>query len=323
METNQNPEHGPFWMWLVLLGVILIGVGFFAWVNFGQKETQSVFSVADKSNLVTTPSVNPVKSIKTYTNSVYQFSFNYPGNWTYSEENIKTGDVPGEVVFRLKFKDSNAVSPLDITVSDKINGNIVLREPNGMDLTVEQAKGTDLIVAGQKAKKYLNNIYVLSKDSRVYTITGDSESLGALNDVISSFQFTTPVSTADWKTYTNKNYSFSVKYPSDYTISELAGLGLKESEPSDILFSSKDGSEYTIEVVDKTLTLSPNGMDPIRTTSVQISGKNGSNFDDVAYGVEGTNHRYRLIYTGNTSIAPTQIQKDILLKMVESFRFTN
>ena len=63
-------------------------------------------------------------------------------------------------------------------------------------------------------------------------------------------------------------------------------------------------------------------MDPVKTTDTTIAGKNGKNFDDIAYVVDGATYRFRIVYSGDASITPTQQQKDILKRMVSTFQFT-
>lgn len=96
MEPNQNPEHAPFWMWMVLLAVILIGVGFFAWINSSQSKTETAVPVAETSTpatAVVTPATTPTTvstaDWKTYTNTTYSYSIKYPSDWYLYDSNNK------------------------------------------------------------------------------------------------------------------------------------------------------------------------------------------------------------------------------------------
>ena len=128
--------------------------------------------------------------------------------------------------------------------------------------------------------------------------------------------------TANWKTYENKDYGFSIKYPSDYTILGLNGAQeIGDAFSYNIIFSSKDG-QFTVNITEIGGSIvKPIGINSTTTSDITVAGQSGKKFDDLAYVVDGAKYRYAIMYTGDASVVPTQEQKNILKQMVSNFQF--
>ncbi|MEI6040561.1 MAG: PsbP-related protein [Candidatus Berkelbacteria bacterium] len=232
METNQNPEHGPFWMWLVLLGVVLVGVGFFAWVNFGQNKTEVATPAV--APVKSTDTISPVSGWKTYTDADYGFSFKYPSDYPLRshfngsiclDKNLPSADL-NEYCQNGSGLSTSVVDSKGESLVDYVNGWQSGRGP------ITDYKHDSIKIDGQDAIKVSSNPKVCDvnskvndttiwtlKDNRIFTFSFNSCStdVETFNKIISTFQFTTPVSTADWKTYENIKDGYSFKYPPMWT----------------------------------------------------------------------------------------------------------
>ena len=125
---------------------------------------------------------------------------------------------------------------------------------------------------------------------------------------------------AEFKTYENKTYKFSIQYPSDYSYTEEKMEETAGGVFYNITFGKNPKNwENSISVnVAKILydkLAMPNGMDPSSTKDVIIGEKLGKNYDDEAYVVSDGKYRFEIVDASEGSL------KDTLKTMVDSFKF--
>ncbi|OGZ62809.1 MAG: hypothetical protein A2998_02280 [Candidatus Staskawiczbacteria bacterium RIFCSPLOWO2_01_FULL_37_25b] len=149
------------------------------------------------------PIVDETAGWKTYKNEEYGFQIDYPLNWKVVENTVDNG----EKGWWFCPNNENVPCPSGseiFTFSREIKageGNYENRHSFG-------AKN------GKYFYSYLNDFPVERQiDAEIYS------------KMLSTFKFTTPTNqTAGWKTYTNSEYGFEFKYPSEYTFYD-SGLG--------------------------------------------------------------------------------------------------
>jgi hypothetical protein len=128
--------------------------------------------------------------------------------------------------------------------------------------------------------------------------------------------------TASWKTYSNTKYLFSVKYPSTLTANEEnSTTGAEDaSELTRITFADQTKAALiTVTINDKNAVLAPNTLNSVeaeKTAKIAvIGGKQGKNYNDLAYSVKTESYVYRF-FTELTA------QKTVLKSMVDTVKFT-
>lgn len=181
---------------------------------------------------------------KTYTNSTYYFSFQYPANWTVKED--------------------EKTAPFHVTVSNATEGsiNFMARYPFSTTEPDDATCTTRAVTyGGKKATEYT----CTSKSAPSYNATKvifDTLPFGWQNDhaekntnheryiaggatttekeILETLKFTDP--TASWKTYTNTKYKYSFQYPKDWTLGDSPTSSTPSPTAADIAF---DGPGYS------------------------------------------------------------------------------
>ncbi len=136
---------------------------------------------------------------------------------------------------------------------------------------------------------------------------------------------TAPASkTTNWKTYTNKTYGFSIKFPNSCTYTES---NWSEGEmPGDVIFSlffdngecasSEEVTQMYLNVAKGGLIElpPPNGMDPTVTKDIYIAGRKAKNYDNEAYVVSNGKYRFELV-------APEKNQQKTMEEIIKTLEF--
>ena len=167
---------------------------------------------------------------KTYTSFAYNFSFKYPSDWLAQDS---TGiDQPLQV--QVSSPTDNAEQPVSFTLTvdkvDSVDSLVKLNSDRYGSMTNFQK--TSISFAGENATQITyqdntprsgtgsNKTIIFSQGGYSYVINGNDKSVtGAMdkvNSIFSSLQFTDL--TAGWKTFTDKDYGFSFKYPTNWTL---------------------------------------------------------------------------------------------------------
>jgi hypothetical protein len=98
-------------------------------------------------------------------------------------------------------------------------------------------------------------------------------------------------SDSDCDKFSNKQYGFSVSIPKNYTYTEKTS-GINNGGLYQVVFSNKDlgaGYQVTVTVADKGQSL---GLVSAAAKEVTIGGREGKNFNDVAYVVDAARYSY-------------------------------
>jgi len=208
MESNQAPSPLPqsrFNLWLIttiVLAVFLIAGGVvFAWQKTTGDKTKN-----DLQGQINTLQSQVQQLTKTYTNSKFSYTIEYPSSWYYKDYNDVT--IDNVLLSRVVF--SNKILPDDIGKIDPSQSISIwvenrplaearaafLQDPfigtvSETAITVDNIQATKLSGIS-KAAQYSSIEVMMSKDGKVYTVGGiNSPSVStALDRVLATFKFT-------------------------------------------------------------------------------------------------------------------------------------
>jgi hypothetical protein len=171
--------------------------------------------LAGDSQWASLPSRKETQSnVKTYSNSTYGFEFQYPSSFRLNGDFDKDKSIT-----LLESVDGDGGSVQFEFINKPIvdaRGDIATQY-EGKIITAKDIKfnGYDAREIIYRASELGSGRFVLiSRSSGTFKIT---HLAGTFEDVLSTFKFTNSSPTADWKTYTNTQYGFEVKYPSTWT----------------------------------------------------------------------------------------------------------
>lgn len=244
----------------VIFGLVAVGI----WCILGQSPTTKLPA---KPTEEPTPGADGTADWEEYSDpDVLGISFKYPKGWDVipkphwvknelllqSPCNLEAGGRCSKMVInsmeynpKRPLEDYFILSPTDQIVT---RGKSIFVWPSA--LTVEYFPG-GYLSGGDTSSGLLRETKVI-RNQRVYSfscweIGKDADHIATSRDwendetfyrILSSVQFTTPAidATADWETYTNEEYGFSLKYPSqlDHQVTEL------ELDT----YNNTDGKEY-------------------------------------------------------------------------------
>jgi len=210
MNQQQSPITGKSsslkWLLIILVVIVILGGGYCAYARYGKTSTISTSplpAVTTKVSSSTSTAVSPstLASIpadwKTYTNSQYGFSFQYPGDWNISDKMQSRGQT-GRLGESLVVSGSN--ESLEIWANQASFGlegskyyyKVILA--NGKLLVT--SKDTDALFqpGGDQDGQVVIDTFDNNKDSYImaygYKLSEESLSLDKLNQILSTFQFT-------------------------------------------------------------------------------------------------------------------------------------
>ena len=228
MEQNEQGNVSP-WLLVTLIVVILAAVGVFGWYSWNKSKTPAV-----------APAVTPTQTVstadwKTYTNTKYGYLFKYPSNWFVGGSILDREDVDYST-------SDNVCINKEKGCLDAIGFSVIVKDnPSNLDLDafvtkIEKNSNGDIykheslkLAGGDGLKSTLSSEcsgvgcdllrFYIGRDNKIININYEpGQSVSTYNTILSTFKFTSSsVSTADWKTYSDKTNGFSFKYPGDWS----------------------------------------------------------------------------------------------------------
>lgn len=192
----SKKEHKIISNWILLAAgiVIVAALAVIVWQFCNESySSPSVVTTSNKNsnaNSNTSNTNSATAGWKTYTNSIYGFSFKYPKDLTIKESPRSFSDeILGTFCQTITLNEKSSIIVCDAT--DNLT-NYGLREPNGMD----PISSSDLKIGSHEARKYTssNICYVVlgPKNNRIVlnTTNTSSKNISELETILSTFQFT-------------------------------------------------------------------------------------------------------------------------------------
>lgn len=237
ITSQSNPTSKPkinLSKWLiagviVLVLLIVAGAGIYF---LGKNNAKKV--VTQTPTQTTTLTTNPTANWKTYSNSNYGFSFQYPSYLTTVNDKFPK-EIPsvGTVSDELRISSADYKNDLQVYINSHFGGMcggtlIYSAKRSGSNLSFTKTKGDNSnLPAGASCSSFYEAKIDLGDGNYLDTnFSYDSKNTNAQADfekMLSTFQFTNSTSsstdeTANWKTYTG-NY-FTIKYPDGWTVND-------------------------------------------------------------------------------------------------------
>lgn len=173
------------------------------------------------------PTVPPDLTVswKTYTNNFANFSLKYPDTLTYTEKSFS--DKEKQVVFK-GVEGSLTINMATSDYSPGWGGGCDEKDKKKITFIGNQVEvclndnGMHELYTSHPSGNWNLNI------SATFLGSSPAKSQELFNQILSTFKFLpsqltpTPDPTVGWKTYTNTQYKYSVKYPADYSVIETS-----------------------------------------------------------------------------------------------------
>jgi hypothetical protein len=178
-QTNSGFAHLII---IVVLAVALVGsIGYIVWNNFANNQSETANNSGtnndNNSNSNSNSNTSTAVTYKTFTDSTYNISFQYPSNWTVGEPRFSQSDMPywnrdidvsnenGELMARL----SLGVSGLGGTCGPDANTTFTVLDSTDSLITASKQVAATFVVYQNTQGRYLG--YYGLQDS--YTTVGD------------------------------------------------------------------------------------------------------------------------------------------------------
>lgn len=310
-----------------------------------KKTSSSSLTPTPTSTESISPTPNPTADWKTCINSTKNFSINFPQELNFDEKSCNYSLVDYNNVENIEVVDSTTdfqknwlfsidVIDSDLSPSDFIN-NKVCEVPDICSDPIQGILPSSLEI--NISSHYPETDTIFKSNGKIFTFSlnarnPDTKPATGVRDlyhqVLSTFKFIDP--TADWKTYENKEYGFSFKYPQNTTLTnaendtylisdELTNFTSGDNTSKIYLFLNSrsqgwagggDEPDYKIEKIDN--------IDAKRYSTTRQMNPS-EKLDIVKFSKDGIYYNIELSWYGNDkSTTTTKIFNQIL----SSFKFT-
>lgn len=243
LTSLENPKKSFPIKWLSLGAGLVLIIIILSGTYFLNKNSTS------KTQITTpTPTPDPTTNWKTYTGTDY--SFKYPENLIYYKRD-NTNNTAATIFFgrkptdkeRADYKDAYTVNPPETLLWDSFGIDQYIDNKTSVDLLSYTNKPTlyktgDITIDGIKGKEFFWGCQdacvdiVFKKDNiitKFHISNFQDANLQTLHKIISTFKFTdqanqetnpTPTndSMTNWKSYSDANYPFQIKYPNTWNL---------------------------------------------------------------------------------------------------------
>jgi len=233
-KQNQKGFIIPLIITIVVIAILGTG-GFFAYKQFSspkqtaseeQNTTPKTETPADET---VEPALSEVEGWKTYTNSEYGFEIKYPSTYI-----VRNGKPNSDFVANYVIDNGQAASSVaySIWIRDNISSFEILKsvmQTTDTTIPLPGAEIKEVLLGGQKAVRFSYDAYAGGYTGTVYN-TGvllknglaailsmeENANEAEYFNILSTFKFTNATdATTSLKTYTNTQYGFEIKYPSN------------------------------------------------------------------------------------------------------------
>lgn len=157
-------------------GVLIILVGLLAYFAFFRKPAQ-----INKTQNINKPTIQK-NAPKTYINSEYGFSFNYPSTWSYTESKTATEGSKLTIMFFQKTE-----TPISIDVYDQNPGTFGADEKNITSVPAKNLNVKRVIIPGDETEG--SDLTVVNNGKYYLVLSNWMENQKDFDSLLSSIQF--------------------------------------------------------------------------------------------------------------------------------------
>ncbi len=205
MKILKDPRTNWKYIFIVLILALLVGGGIL-WLTKTQEVPFTQLPELEKPEKVVK---DETADWKTYRNEEYGFELKYPKNITIKKQDFSE---PGSIRFAIDFGKISNNLPVRISVSNEDMIGVV-RETMAItdekEVIVDEVKGTQIIGQGQKDGSALESIILLTKNQKLYQITGSGN---VFNQILSTFKFIEKDETAECSSIDIPNYEVAKEF---------------------------------------------------------------------------------------------------------------
>ncbi|OGI66293.1 hypothetical protein A3A95_01840 [Candidatus Nomurabacteria bacterium RIFCSPLOWO2_01_FULL_39_18] len=286
MKNNQKGFAS-----LVLIGVlvVLVAIG-------------GYFAVSKKPNNQQTSDVStPIpEDWKTYTNELYGFEFKYPED-LYFQENPpyvgESGTQPSDdgsirfirpdssvpfsnmEIFKITFFPKGIVSD-DYNWPERPCGEWTFGESGGPESITHSYflghKSLEVVTVIESSPRIADNYICVNYPKEPFVILSNEKYKNEVNQILSTFKFiepTTQTDTSNWEMYTNAQYGFEIKYPTQL-LTLVTKNGFMITNPIGTNYETLDSSSKVDLTVSYFLSIKD-------VHTISIDGANANNLKDL------------------------------------------
>lgn len=258
---------------------------------------------------------------KTFSNTTYNWSIQYPPTWQLTDTRNEDQDINVETTFSKGAVGTHAFfsGPVVETMD---------QWKQQQEATYPNTPVTETTIGGEKAYRIdapNGFTYAVAQKGNVQVRVTSSNGALFTSGIVATFQFTDQTAaTADWKTYTNKTFGWSVKYPPSWK----PVLNDDETPDIELIFNGATGLQkfYTVRKPDPLWTDNLNDWlkrvpdVPKTTHDITVDGVPGKWVEtSVADG-----YSYIAFRKGDVFVSVTSTNAEMITNgMLDTFHFTN
>ncbi len=292
--SPQMPTRRTFPFFAMFIIVMLCAVGFLVFQNWQLQKQVASMQFAPTPIPTAIPSPDPKTNWKTYTNTQYGFSIQYPQTW----------------------KDITSINTIE-------NGNLNFTLQTDKNEFIQGVIFTGM-ADGSSDQSWSKRIALKNNKSLLLTYTdnlgpgskGGTIDIEAFNQMLSTFKLldqASTINTSTWKTHTSNILGVEFKLPSDFTLESTSGV----ETPGDT------GSQYCMMFTKtrafKLIPKAHAGVGPcgggvinLGTVSTNYTAGRGGGFGDfTGYAKNGSLFYPRFINTPITTALPQEIVREV------------
>lgn len=261
-----------------------------------------------------TATADPTADWKTYTNSEYGFQLMFPDEWagySVTRRAVQRSDFPSGASFDSEFEKQKDNVSFSFIVKDGERDYTVFAITAYSRAFWETVKNEPLFISGRLGEKngfvfVVNGAHEPPLDPKLLPLVNQ------VDQILSTFKFTDD--TANWKTYTNTQYGFEVKYPATFVISAT----FEKDQKLTIVDPQYEGTDRYEQAV--TFWVSPSGT-VRKGTPIVFAGRTA--YQERTNSQVGGEFQRTIIPLESVDLIIDNGYTAILSQILSTFRFTN
>ncbi len=227
VQSAALPSSKKHWYIIgPLLLLLAVAAGVYVWITYiNLNETEQLNYLSPKPvHQIKETGVNELKDWKTYTDESHGFDFQYPSGWSVKNSGpnalLITEDNDKGQLMQISVTDHNEAVTIDEWLKEHFKREMADVESNIVHITFPETGLQYSQLRGIPGHPVDNMASYIIHDKKIIEIIVSPVSNLERDyiNLVGSFKFIEPtsqISTAGWKTYTNTEFGYTIKYPSN------------------------------------------------------------------------------------------------------------